>query len=68
MVTNVLQVRRGSEPALHQLEGPNSVSGSVPGPPVSNSTNKRWSAAPVVSDVDDIRESSKNVRFDLMKC
>ncbi|KAK6617840.1 hypothetical protein RUM43_014068 [Polyplax serrata] len=63
MVTNVLQVRRGSEPALHQLEGPNSVSGSVPGPPVSNSTNKRWSAAPVVSDVDDIRESSKNERI-----
>jgi len=52
---NSLQVRRGSEPALNQLDGDPSLTGGGGGgpPPPSNNTNKRWSAAPIIHELDN---------------
>lgn len=45
-----LQVRRGSEPALHQIGAGPTI--------ITTDTSKRWSAAPIIDD--DAEKNSKN--------
>ncbi|KAL0267790.1 UNVERIFIED_CONTAM: hypothetical protein PYX00_009956 [Menopon gallinae] len=59
-IVNVLQVRRGSEPALNQIEGPNGAPASATDDIINSQANKRWSAAPIILDVDASESSQKD--------
>lgn len=62
---NSLQVRRGSEPALNQIDGEVGVGNGGTGPPsTANSANKRWSAAPIIHDLGNSPSRTLNGHHD----